>query len=255
MPGTTVLVVEDDAGVRTLLRRCLEGEGYTVRDAKTEADVLTAIKGGQVGLITLDLNLGNESGIEIARAVRKVSTVPIIMVTGKGDVIDRVVGLEVGADDYISKPFHVREVLARVRSVLRRAQTLPDPDVPEAPDADSKHDLSFGGFVARVSTMELRDSSGAAVDLTGGDFKLLQVFLDHPRRVLSREQIMDLLNGPGWSPLDRTIDNQVARLRKKIEKVPGDPKLIKTVRGVGYILTAKVTRIPASSAPAGEQYA
>ncbi|MBC7141742.1 MAG: winged helix-turn-helix domain-containing protein, partial [Rhodobacteraceae bacterium] len=110
-------------------------------------------------------------------------------------------------------------------------------------------------FVARASTLELRDASGAAVDLTGGDFKLLQVFLEHPRRVLSREQIMDLLNGPGWSPLDRTIDNQVARLRKKIEKVPGDPKLIKTVRGVGYIFTAKVTQIPASAAPAGEQYA
>lgn len=253
MTATTVLVVDDDAGVRTLLRRCLEGEGYTVRDANTEADVLTALKGGKVGLITLDLNLGDESGIEIARAVRKVSAVPIIMVTGKGDVIDRVVGLEVGADDYISKPFHVREVLARVRSVLRRTQAVPAVDDLSARDTGAADDLSFDGFVARLSTMELCDPSGAKVDLTAGDFKLLQVFLEHPRRVLPRERIMDLLNGPGWSPLDRTIDNQVARLRKKIEAVPGDPKLIKTVRGVGYIFTAKVSRVAASTAAPGEQ--
>ena len=254
MTATTVLVVDDEAAVRTLLRRCLEGEGYAVQEAGTEAEVLAALKGGQVGLITLDLNLGAESGIEIARAVRKLSTVPIIMVTGKGDVIDRVVGLEVGADDYISKPFHVREVLARVRSVLRRAQTPPAPDAAEAPELGAQDDFEFAGFVARAPTLELQDASGATVDLTAGDFKLLQVFLEHPRRVLSREQIMDLLNGPGWSPLDRTIDNQVARLRKKIEDVPGDPKLIKTVRGVGYIFTAKVTRVAASAAPPREQY-
>ncbi|WP_347311951.1 response regulator [Defluviimonas sp. SAOS-178_SWC] len=255
MAGTTVLVVEDDAGVRTLLRRCLEGDGFVVREATSKADVLEAIKDGQLGLITLDLNLGSESGIEIARAVRQVSAVPIIMVTGKGDVIDRVVGLEVGADDYISKPFHIREVLARVHSVLRRAHAAPVVAAPATPDERAEEDFAFDGFVARASTMELFNTSGEAVDLTGGDFKLLQVFLEHPRRVLSREQIMDLLNGPGWSPLDRTIDNQVARLRKKIEDVPGDPKLIKTVRGVGYIFTAKVSRQPASPTAPGQQYA
>ncbi len=255
MTDTTVLVVDDDAGVRSLLRRCLEGEGFAVREATKEADVLSAIGSGRIGLITLDLNLGGENGIEVARAIRKVSNIPIIMVTGKGDVIDRVVGLEVGADDYISKPFHVREVVARVRSVLRRAQSTPDENVAAAPVTAAEPEFEFEGFHARTSTMELRDAVGAPVDLTAGDFKLLQVFLEHPRRVLSREQIMDLLNGPGWSPLDRTIDNQVARLRKKIEDVPGDPKLIKTVRGVGYIFTAKVSRIAGSTAQSGEQYA
>jgi DNA-binding response OmpR family regulator len=234
----TVLVVDDEAGVRTLLRRCLEGDGYVVAEAANGKEALAALEGGSIDLMTLDLNLEGENGLEVAKAVRKVSDLPIIMVTGRGDVIDRVVGLEIGADDYISKPFHVREVLARVHSVLRRAQG----GAPEA--AVSKEhqsrDVRFAGFRALPDEMQLFDPNGETVELTSGDFRLLQVFLDHSRRVLSRDQIMDMLHGTDWSPLDRTIDNQVARLRKKIEDVPGEPKLIKTVRGVGYIFTPDV---------------
>lgn len=250
MAKTTILVVDDEPAVRTLLRRCLESDGYAVVDTPCRAEALSAVRRGGIDLMTLDLNLAVESGIEIARSVRQVSDVPIIMVTGRGDVIDRVVGLEVGADDYIAKPFHLRELLARIHSVLRRTTgSRPDgtqvtatapaaqPDKP-APDES----LEFAGFVARIATMELLDPTGAPVELTSGDFRLLLVFLEHPRRVLSREQIMDLVSGNAWSPLDRTIDNQVARLRKKIETVPGDPKLIKTVRGVGYTFTHHVTR-------------
>lgn len=254
MAATTILVVDDEPGVRALLRRCLEGDGYAVIESESIADVLTRVRDGGVDLITLDLNLGGESGIEIARGVRQVSDVPIIMVTGRGDVIDRVVGLEIGADDYIAKPFHLREVLARVRSVLRRAGRRPPPGVRDVVAVDSmpgsdRESLAFEGFVARPATLELLDPSGTPIELTSGDFRLLQVFLEHPRRVLSREQIMDLVSGAAWSPLDRTIDNQVARLRKKIEAVPGDPKFIKTVRGIGYTFTPQVTRV-SSPAPA-----
>lgn len=250
MAGNTILVVDDDPAVRTLIRRCLEADGYPVEEVQTGAEVLEALQRGNIGLITLDLNLAGESGIDVARAIRRQSQVPIIMVTGRGDVIDRVVGLEVGADDYIAKPFHVREMLARVRSVLRRARGagIADAPVPASVAATPvAEEMTFAGFAARTATMELRDPAGAPVELTSGDFRLLQVFLEHPRRVLSRERIMDLVSGQAWSPLDRTIDNQVARLRKKIEEVPGDPKLIRTVRGVGYIFTPEVTRVVLSA--------
>ena len=246
MAETTILVVDDDPAVRTLIRRCLEGDGYHVEEAPAGAEALDLLRRGGIGLITLDLNLAGESGIDLARTIRRDSCVPIIMVTGRGDVIDRVVGLEVGADDYIAKPFHIREMLARVRAVLRRSTADAGGGAavcgPAASAAGPVTEFRFAGFLARTGMMELLDPAGAAIDLTSGDFRLLQVFLEHPRRVLSREQIMDLVNGQTWSPLDRTIDNQVARLRKKIEAVPGDPKLIKTVRGVGYIFTPEVTR-------------
>ncbi len=250
MAGTTILVVDDDPAVRTLLRRCLEGDGYRVEEARAGTEALQVLRRGGIGLITLDLNLPGESGIDVARTIRRDSRVPIIMVTGRGDVIDRIVGLEVGADDYIAKPFHLREMLARVHSVLRRSTADAGGGVaaaePPAPVPEPATEFGFAGFVARTGTMELLDPAGAAIELTSGDFRLLQVFLERPRRVLSREQIMDLVNGQAWSPLDRTIDNQVARLRKKIEAVPGDPKLIKTVRGVGYIFTPEVMRAVSS---------
>lgn len=238
MTETNVLVVDDDAGVRTLLRHCLESDGYKVHEAATANDALELLDRVPIDLITLDLNLEGENGFEVAQLVRKTSDVPIIIVSAKGDVIDRVVGLEVGADDYISKPFHVREVLARVRSVLRRARGSTGSAGPV--ETPALREYAFAGFRAYPDKLELIDRDRQPVPLTGGDFRLLTVFLERPRRVLSREQIMDILSGPGWSPLDRTIDNQVARLRKKIETEPGDPKLIKTVRGVGYIFTPDV---------------
>jgi DNA-binding response OmpR family regulator len=236
----TILIVDDEAGVRTLLQRCLEGDGFQTIEATNVAEVLAALNSESIDLITLDLNLKDENGLDIAKAVRKVSNLPIIMVTGRGDVIDRIVGLEIGADDYIAKPFHLREVLARVHSVLRRASGDMQKATETDPDPDTRA-LNFAGFRVMPATMQLLDPQGEVVELTSGDFRLLQIFLDRPRRVLSREQIMDMLNGIDWSPLDRTIDNQVARLRKKIEAIPGEPKLIKTVRGIGYIFTPDVS--------------
>ncbi|MEH6832446.1 MAG: response regulator, partial [Sulfitobacter sp.] len=237
MTSPTILVVDDDIKIRSLLRNVLEDDGFCVCEAQTEEEVLQIIAKSPLSLITLDLNLGAENGINIARQIRRTSNVPIIMVTGKDDVIDRVVGLEVGADDYITKPFHVREVVARIRSVLRRSEgSAPQAEARlENPrsDTESMH-FRFDGMTAVPDQMKLLDRTKAECELTSGDFKLLDVFLNRPKRILSRDQLMDLTGGTEWNPLDRAIDNQIARLRKKIERETSEPKLIKTVRGVGY---------------------
>ncbi|MGC1506409.1 MAG: response regulator [Sulfitobacter sp.] len=257
MTDQTILVVDDDPKIRTLLRNVLEDDGFSVTEAETATEVMQRIEASAVSLITLDLNLGSDNGIELARRIRRSSNVPIIMVTGKEDVIDRVVGLEVGADDYITKPFHVREVLARIRSVLRRSeatsvvvQDVADTVVGTQIQASESAQFSFDGLIAIPDQMRLLDRSGAECGLTSGDFKLLDVFLNQPKRVLSRDQLMDQTGGTEWNPLDRAIDNQIARLRKKIERDPSEPKLIKTVRGVGYTFACEVRITQPSGASA-----
>ena len=245
MATRTILVVDDDPKMRRLLRRCFEAEGFAVTEANAEADVLAAIRDHRVDMVTLDIGLGSESGLTIARDIRKFSDVPIMMVTARDDVIDKVVGLEIGADDYITKPFHVRELTARVHALLRRAKdpaVLPDQPGPGAPKAGF---YKVDGLEFDAGSLELRDQGGQPVELTTADIRLFRVFLDNPKRALSRDQIMTLLNGTDWSPLDRTIDNQVARLRKKIERDPKRPTLIKTVRGIGYVLAADVVKTAA----------
>lgn len=246
MTDQTILVVDDDLKIRSLLRNVLEDDGFVVHEAETTCEVMQQLERGQVNLITLDIHLGSESGVDLARQIRRTSQVPIIMLTGKDDVIDRVVGLEVGADDYITKPFHVREVVARIRTVLRRAERArTEQDAPDAAPDPLMHgsgslQFTFDGMTAIPDQMKLFDRTGAEFGLTSGDFKLLDVFLNRPKRVLSRDQLMDLMGGIEWSPLDRAVDNQIARLRKKIERDPSDPKLIKTVRGVGYTFACDV---------------
>ncbi len=244
MSAQSILVVDDDPMMRRLLRRCLEDQGLGVFEAGSEAELMEALDAHDIALIALDLNLGTENGLTIAQNVRRVSDVPIVMVTGKADVIDRVVGLEIGADDYITKPFHTREVVARIRAVLRRAAGTGT----RAPASDhvatqaSGTTVTFDGLRAHPDRHELFGRDGALADLTSGDFMLLQIFIENPKRILSRERIMDLLHGTEWAPYDRTIDNQVARLRRKIERDPAQPILIKTVRGVGYMFAADITR-------------
>lgn len=236
MKNAVILVVDDDPKIRTLLRRCFEGEGSEVREAGDKAATLQALAEGQVDLVTLDLDLGPDDGLDVAKAIRQTSSVPIIMVTAKSDVIDRVVGLEIGADDYISKPFHLREVVARVKTILRRSRRTPKPTLTPL---DSPCWV-FDDMVAMPAEMKLLDRNHDLVDLTSGEFTLLEVFLRRPKRVLSREQLMDLTGGQSYAPLDRTIDNQIARLRKKIERNPASPRLISTIRGIGYSFTCDV---------------
>lgn len=228
-----ILVVDDDAQVRRLLRRCLEDEGFRVTEAVSPAEVELALS-APVDLITLDLNLGSADGLSLARQVRQNSDVPIIMITGKGDMIDRIVGLEVGADDYIAKPFHLREVLARIRTVLRRTGKGAAP----APAAEvAAAAIRFDGYVLDLARRSLTGPEGRGIVLTTGEFDLLALFARHAYQVLSRDRIMDLLKGHDWAPNDRSIDNQVVRLRKLIEPDPRQPTLIKTVRGAGYSFT------------------
>lgn len=232
-----ILVVDDDAKVRTLLRRCLEGEGFGVSEAQNGAEMRDVLGRQTINLITLDLGLGKENGLDLARDLLREHTIPIIMLTGKGDAIDRVVGLELGADDYLAKPFELRELVARVRAVLRRSQGG------EAPPKRAERRYAFEGWILDIPRRALERQSGGSQDLTTSEFNLLEAFVKRPQRVLSRSDIMDLLKGQDWAPLDRTIDNLVARLRKKIEDDPDTPTLIKTVRSVGYTFTADVRRV------------
>jgi two-component system, OmpR family, response regulator len=216
-----------------LLRRCLEGEGFSVTEAKDGQEVFACLDREPVHLITLDLNLGKDNGLDLARQIRKDRSIPIIMLTGKSDAIDRVVGLELGADDYLVKPFELRELVARIRAVLRRtASTAPPP----------AHVFVFEAWTLDINRRSLKRTDGSDADLTTSEFNLLQAFVQRPHRVLSRDDIMDLLKGHDWSPLDRSVDNLIARLRKKIESDSERPTLIKTVRGAGYMFAADVNR-------------
>ncbi|MGD9804291.1 MAG: response regulator [Hyphomicrobiaceae bacterium] len=235
-----ILVVDDEEPVRALLRDCFELEGYAVEEAGDTASAMRALDATPLQLVTLDLNLGGDNGLELARRIRERCNVPIVMITGKGDTIDRVVGLELGADDYIAKPFHVREVLARVRAVLRRYEAGA-PTEAMIPVAASEAWV-FEHWRLDVGQRELKSTTGETRELTTAEFDMLLMFVRRPRRVLSRDNIMDLLKGHEWSPLDRSIDTLVARLRRKVEETPDAPRLIKTVRGVGYVFAAEVRK-------------
>jgi DNA-binding response OmpR family regulator len=235
-----ILIVEDDAKVRLLLRRCFEGEGFRVSEAGSGAEAMERLAAGTFDLVTLDLQLPDGDGFAVGREIRARSAVPIIMVTGNGDTIDRVLGLELGADDYITKPFQLREVVARVRAVLRRSASSGSRAAAAGALAGGAI-LAFEGWVLDVPKRELRSTAGAACDLTTSEFDLLKVFVTHASRALSRDQIMDLLRGHDWTPTDRSIDNLVMRLRRKIEPDPEHPRLIKSVRGVGYCFAAAVS--------------
>lgn len=196
---------------------------------------MSALKSHKVALVTLDLSLRHEDGLAIARSVRALSNVPIVMVTARSDDVDRIVGLELGADDYITKPFNVREVLARVRAVLRRCDAAPAFGIKSQQDV-----LRFGNLTIDFAARELRASTGRVIALTSAEYKLLEAFVGHPGRVLSRDTLIDFIGGVSAAPLERSIDTIVGRLRKKIEADCAAPQIIKTVRGAGYIFMAKL---------------
>jgi DNA-binding response OmpR family regulator len=235
-----ILIVDDETEVRRLLEAGLKAEGYTVSEAADGAGLLAILDKKPVDLITLDVRLGGEDGFNLAREVRAKNNVPIIMISGRGDMIDRVVGLELGADDYIAKPFYMREVLARIRAVLRRYDNQGS-DAGRAPLAEKGRRFEFDGWQLDAGRRALVTPEGKDCELTTAEFNLLLLLVERPGRVLSRDELMDLLKGHDWTPLDRSIDGLVARLRKKIER--GEvPQLVKTVRGVGYVFAAQVRR-------------
>ena len=237
-----VLVVDDETQIRALLRNRFEKEGFKVSEAKDGNEMRACLAATSPNLITLDLTLGQDDGLALAREIRAKRNVPIIMISAKDDEIDRVVGLELGADDYITKPFSPREVVARVRAVLRRDQTTPAVDTTALVPGPDGPGLTFAGGMLDPARREFKSPSGASVELTTAEFNLLELFLQRPQRVLSRDEIMNLLKGHDWNPFDRSVDSLVARLRKKIEPDADHPQYIKTVRGVGYVFAGDVRR-------------
>ncbi len=230
-----ILIVDDHREIRELVTRALVKEGFRVSSAADGRAMQKAISDGRIDLILLDLMLPGEDGLSLCRTLRAKSAIPIIMLTAKGDEIDRVIGLEMGADDYLPKPFGSRELIARIRAVLRRGQRG------DAAAADKPAQYRFDRWRLDTAARELLRDDGVTVPLSTGEYDLLLAFVERPQRVLSREQLLDLARGRAAANFDRAIDTQVSRLRRKIERDAADPKIIKTVWGGGYTFTAAVT--------------
>ncbi len=232
-----ILAVDDDPAMRKLVADYLHDNDLRVTAVATGAEMAQAFADHAIDLVVLDLRLVGEDGMQLARKLRAESSVPIIIVTGKQDEADRVMGLELGADDYVTKPFSPRELLARIRAVLRRYQTaravLP-------PRGDKRRAYRFAGWELNLGSRRLTSPEGSRVELSHGEFNLLQAFCAAPQRVLSREQLLDLSRLHGAEVYDRSIDVQVLRLRRKIEPDPAQPQYIRTERGAGYVFSAAV---------------
>ena len=227
-----ILIVEDDREIRESVADYLSGHGYDCAQAADGKAMRAAIAEAAPELVLLDLRLPGEDGLTLARWLRENHEVAIIMVTAAGEVVDRVVGLEVGADDYLAKPFDLRELLARVKSVLRRGGKG---EKGGGKAAGETKKVPIGACMLDLDTHQLTGRDGEEIPLTGMEFDLLRVFAEHPNRVLSRDQLLTLTRNREWEPFDRSIDIRIARLRRKIEADPEKPKTIKTVRGAGYI--------------------
>lgn len=225
-----ILVVDDDLRLRALLERYLKEQGFYVRSAADGEQMDRLLAREMFHLIVLDLMLPGEDGLSICKRLRaEENHIPIVMLTAKGDEVDRIIGLELGADDYLPKPFNPRELLARIKAVLRRQKM----EVPGAP-AQEDGVISFGEFTLNLATREMK-RNGIPVPLTSGEFAVLKVLVSHPRQPLSRDKLMHLAKGREYSALERSIDVQVSRLRRLIEPDPSQPRYIQTVWGVGYV--------------------
>jgi len=230
-----ILIVDDDEDIRKLLEEYLRKNGFdaqAVADGPAMREVLAA---KPASLVVLDLMLPGEDGLSLCRQLRARSQVPVLMLTAKGDPLDRIIGLEMGADDYLAKPFDPRELLARIRSILRRAKSLPADTGINVPEC-----FSFSGWRLDTRERNLLAPDGVVVPLSGAEYRLLLIFLQNPNAVLSRDQLSNFTFGRDADPLDRTIDMQVSRLRERLRDQAREPAIIKTVRGKGYVLAARV---------------
>ena len=239
-----IAVLDDEVDITALLANYLQGRGYRVTQLHRGRDLMALLPEDPPAVVLLDLGLPGEDGLAIARQIRERSRCGLIIVTGRGDAVDKVVGLEIGADDYVTKPFDLRELLARITAILRRTTAVAPPEAlapAVAPAAPRRTCLAFAGWTLDTAARGLTDAQGADVALTTGEFDLLKVFTEHPGRVLSRDFLLEQTRGREAGPFDRTIDVQVGRLRKKLEADADDPKIIKSVRGAGYVLVPEVT--------------
>ena len=238
--ATHIAIVDDEPDITSLLANYLQLQGFRVTQLHSGRALMATMAADAPSLVLLDLGLPGEDGFSIARQLREHWRCGLVIVTGRGDAVDKVVGLEVGADDYVTKPFDLRELLARIKAVLRRIVPAESPAAAGAL-APARDRFRFAGWELDTAARRLTDSHGRESALTGGEFDLLCTFVRHPGRVLSRDFLLEETRGRDGGPFDRTIDVQVGRLRKKLETDPDDPQIIKSVRGAGYILVSPVT--------------
>ena len=232
-----VLVVDDDAEMRALLAEYLAHSGFRVSLASSGSEMRRVMQADRPDAVMLDVMLPGEDGLALCRELRASSPLPVIMLSARSGDIDRIVGIEMGADDYLGKPFNPRELLARLKALLRRSRA------PGDPRGDS-HRVRFAGWTLDLAARHLVDPGGVLVSLSGGEFRLLAVFVEHANRVLDRNLLMDLALGREATPFDRSIDVQVSRLRQRLRDDGREPRIIKTVRNSGYVLAAAVERLP-----------
>jgi two-component system OmpR family response regulator len=239
---TRVLVVDDEAALREPLADYLVRQGFAARQAASAAEARARLAAEAYDIVLLDIMMPGEDGLSLCRHLVEARQLPVIFLTARGESTDRIVGLEIGADDYVVKPFDPRELVARIRSVLRRAARAPG--VAESTAADQFH-YTFEGWRLDPLRRRLTDSEGAVVAISSAEFRLLVAFLDHPRQVLDRDRLLDMVQGREAHLFDRAVDNQISRLRRKIERDSRNPELIQTVWGGGYMLAAEVRKVPA----------
>jgi two-component system OmpR family response regulator len=238
VPTTHLAIVDDEADITTLLGNYLAGHGFRVSQLHSGHALMALMAADPPDLVLLDLGLPGEDGLVIARHLREHWRCGLVIVTGRTDAVDKVVGLEIGADDYVTKPFDLRELVARIKAVLRRIEPAPAAASNGTPALAS---LCFAGWRLDTSARRLESPQGVVVALTSGEFDLLKLMASHPGRVLSRDFLLEQTRGRGAGPFDRTIDVQIGRLRKKIEADPEDPQLIKSVRSAGYVFVPAVS--------------
>ncbi|GAB5351713.1 response regulator [Qipengyuania sp. 483] len=232
----TLLLVDDESSLREPLAEYLTGQGFAVQEADSAATARSRIQTQTPDLVLLDIMMPGEDGLSLCRHLVETRQLPVILLTAKGEAMDRIIGLEIGADDYVAKPFEPRELVARIRSVLRRADRSP-----EAPGDDLAY--RFEGWTLDPLKRRLTDPDGTLVPISTAEFRMLRAFCDHPRRVLDRDQLLDMVQGREAHLFDRAVDNQVSRLRRKIEADNRHPHFIQTVRGGGYRFGADVERV------------
>ena len=238
-----MLVVDDDPEIRSLIKEYLEDEGFRITTAGDGTQMRKALEAEPASLVILDVRLPGESGLDLALELRQTSEIPIIMLSQKDDVVDRVAGLELGADDYVPKPFHLRELLARIRSLIRRSEIRAESETSSSTDDKVEGgSLRFSGWLLNPNRRELFSPDDVLVELSAGEFNLLLALAERPNRVLNRDQLLDIVHNREAALFDRSIDVQIGRLRRKIETDPRRPALIKTIRGAGYMFNCSVER-------------
>lgn len=234
--SSKILIVDDDRDIRSLLADYLDGHGYSTMMAADGNAMWAALDSNQIDLVVLDLNLPGDDGLTLCRNLRAKSSMPVIMLTARSEPLDRILGLEMGADDYLPKPFEPRELLARIRSVLRRTQSAT-----LGSNGEQIQRMKFADWTLDLTARHLISPDDMVIALSGAEFRMLTIFLDHPNRILNRDQLLNMTHGRDADPFDRSIDIQISRLRQKLREDARSPQIIKTVRNGGYVLSVTVT--------------